>query len=103
MFNILILLALQFFILPKDKCKMLTKMLTLSKVHQIETSSMTGTRVQVMSNRKQEYNWLVIDNLNIDNPSSLLLLKKISANRSKYKCICVAIIDIALLETENCR
>ena len=54
MFNILILLALQFFILPKDKCKMLTKMLTISKVHQIETSSMAGTRVQVKSNRKQE-------------------------------------------------
>ena len=48
MFNILILLALQFFILPKDKCKMLTKMLTLSKVHQIETSSIAGTRVQVI-------------------------------------------------------
>ena len=63
MFNILILLALQFFILSKDKCKMLTKMLTLSKGHQIETSSMAGTRVQVISNKKQEKNWLVIDNL----------------------------------------
>ena len=63
MFNILILLALQFIILSKDKCKMLTKMLTLSKGHQIETSSMAGTRVQVMTSRKEEYNWLVIDNL----------------------------------------
>ena len=54
MFKIFILIALQFFILSKDKCKMLTKMLTLSKVHQIETSTLAGTRVQVMSNRKQE-------------------------------------------------
>ena len=43
----------QFFLRSKDKCKMLTKMLTLSKLQQIETSSLAGTRVQVMSNRKQ--------------------------------------------------
>ena len=42
---------------------MFTKMLTLSKLHQIETSSLAGTRVQVMSNRKPELNWLVFDNL----------------------------------------
>ena len=32
-----------------------------------------------------------------------LLLKEINANRSKYKLICFATIDIALLERENCR
>ena len=31
-FNIAIVIASQFFLLSKDKCKMLTKMLTLSKV-----------------------------------------------------------------------
>ena len=52
-FNIFIVLALQFFLRSKDKCKMLTKMLTLSKLHQIETSSLAGTRVQVMSNKNR--------------------------------------------------
>ena len=32
-----------------------------------------------------------------------LLLKEIYANKSVNRLICVATIDIALLETENCR
>ena len=34
---------------------------------------------------------------------SLPFLKEINANRSIYKLICVATIEIALHETENCR